>query len=271
MKDGNVLVQCRFDLTDPEVAAAARKRATIETEIAKVESAFNVEREKHKKALGTLEGQAGALADLIRKGYELRETECRIEFDYDKSEVCTVRVDRGEVVKSRPMTEGERAKGPLLPLGPAIALDESDPDVQKGKGVEAAANAPTAGETELSVPDVPVLQSADDPTGAAAPAGEAGPEPEATPKECAKCGHLRTYHEGDKECYQPGCKCRGFKAATAAPKRPRANPDDVCLCGDLRSEHHDGTGCDACDCTEFRDSDPLGIAHVEPEKPEAEL
>jgi hypothetical protein len=130
MDEETVLVQCRFDLTDSEVAAAARKRAALETEITKVDSAFNVEREKHKKALGTLEGQAGALADLIRKGYELRDAECRIEFDYEAGLVNTVRVDTSEIVGTRPMSDEEKSKGLPLPLGPAILLSESDPDAK---------------------------------------------------------------------------------------------------------------------------------------------
>jgi hypothetical protein len=269
MKDGNVLVQCRFDLTDSEVAAAARKRAAIEVEIAKVESAFNVEREKHKKALGTLEGQAGTLADLIRKGYELRNAECRIEFDHDKGEVCTVRVDTGEVVKTRPMTDGERAKGPLLPLGPVIALDESDPDAQAAKAAEDT-NTPRDAPEEAGASNA--HETTGEPTAEPMPAGEAAFQSELVGKDCTKCGHLRTYHEKDKACYLPGCKCRSFKPATTIVRR-RPNPDDVCLCGDLRSDHRSATGCDACDCTEFRDSDPLGVAnvHAEPEKREAEL
>lgn len=154
MHEDVVKVECRFDLTDQEIAAAARKRAALEIELGKLESAFGIEKEKHKNAVAKLEGAAGALADLIRKGYELRPTDCRVEFAYDAGEVRTVRLDTGDVVKSRPMTEGEKGKGPRLPFGPAISLDESDPDVQAAKaaekkasqGAEAATVAPQGGE-----------------------------------------------------------------------------------------------------------------------------
>jgi hypothetical protein len=245
MTEDTVLVQCRFDLTDSEVAAAARKRAAIETEIAKVDSAFDVQKEKHKKALGTLEGQAGALGDLIRKGYELRDAECTIQFDYEGGQVNTVRADTGEIVKTRPMTDNEKSKGLPLPLGPAILLSESDPDIPAGKPAESNTDAP---------PTAPKK------------------------KDCDNCHHLRTYHldEDGKDCFcwQPDCDCEAFVTfSTAAPKRRRAHPNDVCLCGDLRSDHRSATGCDACDCSEFRDSDPLGVAdvHAKPEKQEAEL
>jgi len=218
MKEGNVLVQCRFDLTDSEIATAARKRGALETEIAKVESAFNVEREKHKKALGTLEGQAGALAELIRKGYELRETECLIEFDYDAGEVRTIREDTGEVVKVREMTESEKGKGMPLPLGPSILLGENDPDVVAAKTAETTTDTP-----------------ADD---GEAGATEAADSPEAP------------------EAHEPDAREPGFQTPAA---RPYPSPEDVCLCGDLRSQHSDATGCDVCDCTEFRDADPLGL------------
>ena len=130
MKEGNVLVQCRFDLTDAEVAAFARKRAVIETKIAELDGAFGVEKEKHKNVVGLLEKDASELGMLIRRGYELRDAECRIEFDYVAGLVNTVRVDTGEVVKTRPMSDTEKGEGPPLPLGPSILLSETDPDAQ---------------------------------------------------------------------------------------------------------------------------------------------
>jgi hypothetical protein len=206
MPGDTVMVQCRFDLTDSEIAAAARKRAALETEIAKVDSAFNVEREKHKKALGTLEGQTGTLADLIRKGYEMRETECRVEFDYPAALVNTVRADTGEVVKTRPMSDTEKGEGPPLPLGPSILLGEGDPDVQAAKTqetglaaaveAEAAGVAPPRGAVEAAAMCIPTGAEAvtdahregeteapsgggqhvpDDPAGVTEPAGEGAP------------------------------------------------------------------------------------------------
>jgi hypothetical protein len=158
---------------------------------------------------------------------------------------------------------------PSLPLGPetvtlneklavahtpTVTLDDSDPDVQavergapfdealppvmgnpklcqEGGGTTAVTATP--GEGVIKAPQPPAQQSPDDPAGVTAPAGE------------------------------------GEGTTLKRPSYP--SPDDVCLCGDLRSDHRDGTGCDMCECSDFCDSDPLGIANVGAEKQEAEL
>jgi hypothetical protein len=130
MAENTVLVLCRFDLTDSEIATLARKRAVIETKVAELDGAFAAAKEKHKNVVGLLDKDAGELALLIRRGYELRATECLVEFDYVAGLVETVRVDTGEVVKTRPMSDTEKGKGPPLPLGPSVLLGEGDPDAQ---------------------------------------------------------------------------------------------------------------------------------------------
>lgn len=239
MKEDTVMVQCRFDLTDVEVAAAARKRGNLETQITQLDADFNVQKEKHKAATGRLDAEAQKLAGLIRQGYELRDAECQVVYDYDAGLVNTVRLDTGEVVKFREMTESEKGKGRPLPLGPAILLDKTDPDVQAAEeavkdteGAAAVTKAP--GEDAIEAPTPPGRQYVpDDPAGVTAPAGE------------------------------------GDGTTLKHPSYP--SPDDVCLCDDLRSDHHPATGCDLCECESFRDSDPLGVAYLDPEKREAEL
>jgi hypothetical protein len=210
MKEENVLVQCRFDLTDSEIAGAARKRAALETEIAKVDSAFNVEREKHKKALGTLEGQAGALADLIRKGYEMRETECRVEYDYQAGLVSTVRVDTREVVKTRPMSDTEKGEGPPLPLGPSILLSESDPDAKAAKDCGVCGHLAVYHEPGGCI--LPTCECKAFVTFSKAAPAELVPAAAEDALACVRCGHSESVHgEGrERACMVHDCACGDY-------------------------------------------------------------
>jgi hypothetical protein len=176
-----VIVQCRFDLTDVEIATLARKRAVLEGKMAELDAAFAVAKEKHKNVAGLFEKDANELGFLIQRGYELRDAECTVEFDYEGGMVHTVRVDTGEVVKTREMTESEKGKGRPLPLGPAILLDASDPDGQ------AAEQAPPEPEEP---PDA---------------------EKEALP-DCQHCGHPEGVHGQNKEraCMRQHCDCDGY-------------------------------------------------------------
>jgi len=188
-------------------------------------------------------------------------------------------VDTGEIVKTRPMTDGEKSKGLPLPLGPAILLSGTDPDVLAAKPGESNADAPPA-------------------------APEKADSSEVTPdgKECDNCHHLRTYHldEDGKDCFcwQPDCDCEAFVTFSTTPPVEEAageqvetpieappeaepappeveNPLLCAHCGHPEGVH--GTtrkrGCmrAECDCKGYVHPDPLGIANVEPEKREAEL
>jgi hypothetical protein len=210
MAENTVLVQCRFDLTDSEVAVLARKRAVIETKVAELDGAFAVEKEKHKNVVGLLDKDAGELALLIRRGYEMRETECRVEFDYQAGLVNTVRVDIGEVVKTRPMTDTEKGEGPPLPLGPSILLNESDPDAKAAKDCGVCGHLRVYHEVGGCIqPDCgckafvtfPITMSVE---GAAAEAEDA--------LACVRCGHPEGVHgsNGKRGCMREHCGCGGY-------------------------------------------------------------
>ena len=127
---------------------------------------------------------------------------------------------------------------------PAIALDESDPDLQAVKA-----------------------------------ANSSGPVPDG--KECGNCHHLRSYHQDedgkDCFCWQPDCDCETF---VSPPPTEEAVPDigdsAACIhCGHPEAVHGQGRkrGCMRadCECKGYVHPDPLGVADVEPEKREAEL
>ena len=147
-------------------------------------------------------------------------------------------IQGGQYQMSLPLEEAEK---------PAIALDESDPDVQAAKAT-----------------------------------GSSEPVPDG--KECGNCHHLRTYHfdEDGKECFcwQPDCECEAFVAYAATPpvEEPAAEAQDAtaCIhCGHPEAVHGQGRkrGCMRadCECKGYVDPDPLGVANVGGETKEAEL
>jgi hypothetical protein len=156
------------------------------------------------------------------------------------------------------------------PQKAANALDESDPDAQAAKDCSSCGHLRVYHEPGGCIqPDCGCY--------AFTPGGftEESAPPELDPTACAHCHHPEGVHGTTRKrgCMRADCNCKGYvrEPAKTAPKRSYTSPEDVCMCGDLRSDHYGGAACNACDCTEFRDSDPLGVAHVEPEKREAEL
>ena len=278
MSEPTVKVDCRFDLTDVEIAVAARKRATVETEMFKLESSFGVEKEKHKTALGKLESAANALAELIRKGYEMRPTECRLDWDYTAKEVRTVRLDTGEVVNARRMSDFEIGKGPRLPFDPPIQLAESDPDVEAAKAAENTdATAPGAGEADAPADAQEHGEAAAEPT----PAGEAvspEAEPERQRKPRSDKGKARGPHKAGFVNTESGSvngnqvPVEATPESTAEEEAPDLPAEDdeplICeSCSHPERVHGDTglRGCmvEGCECRKLRlplaDPDPLGL------------
>lgn len=72
-----------------------------------------------KKTLGmeikAAEIKLAGLASTLRTGYEFRDLECRAHYDRDSGMAIIRRLDTGEEVERRPMTESERQRV-LLPI-----------------------------------------------------------------------------------------------------------------------------------------------------------
>jgi len=147
-------------------------------------------------------------------------------------------IQGGQYQMSLPLEEAEK---------PAIALDESDPDVQAAKAADFS-------------------------------------EPMPDGKDCGNCRHLRAYHldEDGKGCFcwQPDCDCEAFVVipSTLSVEEPAPNAEDstACAhCGHPEAVHGQRRkrGCMRadCECKGYVHPDPFGIADMQPEKREAEL
>lgn len=99
----------RCDLTDTEIADAARdlaranaKRAAIEQQKKEVDSQLKAE-------IAAQDTVIARLSTLINTGHEYRNIDCRIDLDTpDKGRKRIVRLDTGEEVAIKPMTDADK-------------------------------------------------------------------------------------------------------------------------------------------------------------------
>lgn|GEM_PF-5578632 len=101
-----------------DLAAAYNRQEDIDAEEAVVKSQFKERRASVEQAISSLSRNLG-------NQFEMRNIECRIEYDVpNPNEMTYFRVDNGEVAKVRPLTEAERQAE--LPLeGDTLSVEES--------------------------------------------------------------------------------------------------------------------------------------------------
>lgn len=92
-----------------ELARANASKDEAEERKKEVDAQLKAEIESHST-------RALNLARKINNGYEYRDVECRLDFDYKKNSVAIVRLDTMETIETRAMTDDERQLG--------LAMDE---------------------------------------------------------------------------------------------------------------------------------------------------
>jgi len=112
-------------LTKSEIEERAFRVVALMGEHDEIEMKAKEEAAQHKAALKDLRSLTQRLGEQVRSGVEKRLVEVVEEQDLLSREVRTVRVDTGEVVRSRAMThtELEKARQPELFLEEAEAED----------------------------------------------------------------------------------------------------------------------------------------------------
>lgn len=84
-----------------QMAECLKMRAEVELEAQTVAGTF-------KRRLKELDRDIGDRAEEVRSGVEYRPVECAMRDRFRDNQVDTVRLDTGEIVRSRPMTITER-------------------------------------------------------------------------------------------------------------------------------------------------------------------
>jgi hypothetical protein len=112
-----------------ELAEAHNRTADIDADEAVVKSQF-------KERRATVEQTIGRASRDLANGFTMINVECRLEWDKPNvNEVSYIRIDTGEVIKTRPFTESERQQD--LPLAGEVVFvpaEESEANIAKHFG-----------------------------------------------------------------------------------------------------------------------------------------
>jgi hypothetical protein len=117
-------------LTTTEVADRAKRMSHKLAERDIKEQVIKEETKRQKTVLKDMETEVRRLSNSVRDGAELRTVQCERRCNYSTGRVQDVRIDTGEVLSERDMTEDERQKDlPFDDLDASFddeAADESD-------------------------------------------------------------------------------------------------------------------------------------------------
>lgn len=109
-----------------EVEERAQRAAFLLSDHDNREASFEEERKAQKAVLQRIENEIRAVSQEVREKVTYRDVPCERRFDYTKSLVLDVRLDTGEVVFERPMSDAEKQRDLFDPPGGAAAADVDD-------------------------------------------------------------------------------------------------------------------------------------------------
>lgn len=99
----------KCDLTDTEIADTARDLARANAQKTSIETAKKEVDSQLKADIAAQDSIIGRLSALINTGHEYRNIDCRVELDTPESgRKRVVRLDTGEIVSEKPMTDADR-------------------------------------------------------------------------------------------------------------------------------------------------------------------
>jgi len=94
-------------LTEAEIKEAGAALARRYSEITNLEEQKKSVTSDFKAKIDAATAEASLLARQIQNGYEFRQIDCEIQRVWEDKTVQTIRLDTGEIVKTRPMTADE--------------------------------------------------------------------------------------------------------------------------------------------------------------------
>ena len=108
MRDGNFIEVLVCDLDTGEIAERAADQARTHIQLARHQEEMKEKAAKEKKIEAQMKGRLAELAAAVHTGKEDRPVECAERADVYERSIETVRLDTGEIVRSRRMTEKEK-------------------------------------------------------------------------------------------------------------------------------------------------------------------
>jgi hypothetical protein len=122
--------ECSVPLTPEERAAIASDLADCIEDIGTEQAEQDAEKAEMKQRLAILEARKRNLAQTYRRGVAARQIEVQVQADFREGVARYVRVDTGEVVEQRPLTDAER-QPPLIPETAAAAAGAMAVDAEE--------------------------------------------------------------------------------------------------------------------------------------------
>lgn len=103
----------KCELTRDELLEAGAKLADAQQTIAELESALASYKAQNKSETEIAKASVENLSDKIRRKYEFRDIRCVVEKDFDHGMFTITRMDTGEIVEARPLTDDELEQLPM--------------------------------------------------------------------------------------------------------------------------------------------------------------
>lgn len=124
-------------LTADDIMKASMGLANVCDEIATEEGRQDSIKKSLKARVAELEARRTQLANLIRRGDEIRDVAVTTFADYEEGVARDVRMDNGEILATRPLTEKERQPDLLTPETQAAAQAAAVVHSEEGQGDQA--------------------------------------------------------------------------------------------------------------------------------------
>lgn len=101
------------ELTPDEISEAATELVKAQDEIAALKEELAEVKKEHKEQVSVIEVRERKFAGMVRDKVEMREVECEVILDYQAERYTVTRLDTGEVVEDREMSQDELSRLPM--------------------------------------------------------------------------------------------------------------------------------------------------------------
>ena len=118
-------------LTDPEIRGYGRKAAELHAEVVDKTESLSAFQKAAKAEIQEVARERNALLGKVREESEMRDVDVEVTWNFATNEVLTVRLDTGELVRSRAMTFDERQER-LFEPPEAVPIRDTATDEEEG-------------------------------------------------------------------------------------------------------------------------------------------
>lgn len=108
IRNGKIVTKfLRYDFSEEDRKVMANDLAEAVNEKVNAEADLKAVRDQFKSRISEAEARISRFARALRSGFEMRDIECRVDYDFEKRLVRYIRSDNGELGETRQMLEHE--------------------------------------------------------------------------------------------------------------------------------------------------------------------